>query len=187
MARYKLPEDPRDSNEKRPRFMRQDSQEPVPWLWLGMGVVITVIGIGVAIAFANSILARPPLSTASLEPTVIILTAPPSEQATETPIAPTPTPIPTFTPVPTPNTAVAPPELTVGFYAEVANTDGLGVTVRGGPSTSNASLLLAPEGTLLLVTDGPESANDYLWWQVQLEDGTEGWAAGDFLNPAAGP
>jgi hypothetical protein len=75
----------------------------------------------------------------------------------------------------------------VGYFAEVANTDGIGVTVRGGPSTSNVSVLIADEGTLLLIIGGPTEANGFLWWQVQLQDGTEGWAAGDFLLPAAGP
>ncbi len=187
MARYKLPEDPRDSNQKRTRRLRQDSQEPIPWLWLGAGVIVTVIGIALAISLAQAILERPPLDEVAIEPTIIVLTAPAMPEPTATPPQPTPTSIPTFTPVPTPNTAVAPPEITIGFYAEVANTDNIGVTVRGGPSTSNVSLLVAPEGTLILVLDGPQSANDFLWWQVQLEDGTEGWVAGDFLVPAAGP
>lgn len=188
MARYQRPEDPREGEHKRLRRFRQDGQEPVPWLWLGMGVVVTLVGIGLAIAFANAILRRPPLTAVAIEPTVIILTAPPSELPTETPMLPTPSPIPTFTPVPTASTDVAPPEITVNFYAEVANTDGLGVTVRGGPSTSNSVIKVAPEGSLVFVLAGPESANDFLWWQVRLiEDDTEGWVAGDFIVPAAGP
>jgi hypothetical protein len=95
--------------------------------------------------------------------------------------------VPTFTPIPTPDNALAPEEITVGFYAVVANTDGTGVRVRGGPSVSNISLLVVPEETFVLVTDGPTENDGFLWWQVQLEDGTEGWAAGDFLLPAAAP
>jgi hypothetical protein len=40
-----------------------------------------------------------------------------------------------------------------------------------------------------LVIGGPEvdEANNRLWWQLQLDDGTEGWAVGEFLVPAAGP
>jgi hypothetical protein len=79
--------------------------------------------------------------------------------------------------------------VTVGFYARVVNTDDFGVTVRGGPSTSNAQITVADEDVLLLIIGGPEvdAVNNRLWWQIQLEDGTEGWAAGDFLEPAAGP
>jgi hypothetical protein len=69
----------------------------------------------------------------------------------------------------------------------VANTDGIGVSVRGGPSTDNIRLLLAPEGTLGLVIAGPEEGSGFIWWQLRLEDGTEGWVASDFLVPAAPP
>lgn len=193
MARYQIPPDPRDpksdSPEKRPRRLRQDSQEPIPWRWLGLGLIVTVISIGLSLALVNSLLARPPLEAAPIEPTLIVLTAPPSPIPSPTSPLPTPSPIPTFTPIPTPDTAVAPPEITVGFYALVANTDGFGINLRGGPSTSNALIDLVDEGALVLVIGGPEAdeANNRLWWQLQLEDGTEGWAAGEFLVPAAGP
>ncbi len=198
MARYQIPPDPRenkgkDSQDKRPRRLRQDSpdgiQQPVPWRWLGLGLVVTVISIGLSLALVNSLLARPPLETAPIAPTLIILTAPPSPIPLPTSPLPTPSPIPTFTPIPTPDTAVAPPEITVGFYAQVANTDGFGINLRGGPSTSNAQIQVVDEGTLVLVIGGPEAdgANNRLWWQLQLEDGTEGWSVGEFLVPAAGP
>jgi hypothetical protein len=152
-------------------------------------LVVTVISIGLALALVNALLARPPLETVSVEPTLIILTAPPSPIPSPTSPLPTPSPIPTFTPIPTPDTAVAPPEITVGFYALVANTDGFGINLRGGPSTSNAQIDVVDEGTLVLVIGGPEAdeANNRLWWQLQLDDGTEGWAVGEFLLPAAGP
>ena len=198
MARYQIPQDPRDSKgknspEKRPRRLRQDSadgsREPIPWRWLGLGVVVTVLSIGLALALVGALLDRPPLEAAPIEPTLIILTAPPSPIPSPTSPLPPPTPIPTFTPIPTPDTAVAPPEVTVGFYAQVSNTDGFGINLRGGPSTSNAIIQLVDEGALVLVIGGPEveEANDRLWWQLQLNDGTEGWAVGEFLVPAAGP
>ncbi|WP_420627736.1 SH3 domain-containing protein [Candidatus Leptofilum sp.] len=194
MARYQIPEDPRKSKrsdppDKQPRRLRQDTQAPIPWRWLGLGLIVTIISIGLSLALVNSLLARPPLETAPIESTLIILTAPPSPIPSPTSPLPTPSPIPTFTPIPTPDTAVAPPEITVGFYAQVANTDGFGVTLRGGPSTSNAQITVVDEESLVLVIGGPEpdEANNRLWWQIQLDDGTEGWAAGDFLIPAAGP
>lgn len=80
-----------------------------------------------------------------------------------------------------------PDEITVGFYAEVANTDGIGVSLRGGPSTDNSRLLTVPEGTIVLVVDGPHEANSFTWWQVRLDDGTEGWVVSDYVIPAAEP
>ena len=192
MARYQVPPDPRDPEsdlkKKRARRQRRDNRESTPWLWLGLGGIVTIIAIGLAILIVNSFLSRPPLSPAALpSPTIIILTAPPSPTATATALFATPTTIPTSTPVPTPDIGVVPDEITPGYYAEVAETGGVGVTVRGGPSTNNVVIIIAAEGTVLLVLDGPTEGNERLWWQVQLTDGTEGWVAGDFLAPAAAP
>lgn len=186
MAKYQIPSDPRKSNEKRVR--RADGEQgPVPWRYLGMGVIVSIVGIVIAIALVNGLLSKPTLEVTAVNPTIIVLTAPPSPVPSATPGLATPTVIPTFTPIPTPDIAEAPDEITVGFYAQVANTDDFGVTVRGGPSTSNVPLLIADEGTILFVMDGPEEAGGFLWWQVQLSDGTEGWVAGSFLIPAAAP
>ena len=170
-----------ESPEKRER-------EPIPWKWLGMGLLIVVIGCIVAAFLLRIFFDQLPEQTAASSPaTIIVLTAPPSPTADPTGSALPPTPIPTFTLIPTPDAAVAPAQVTIGFYAAVANTDGLGVTVRGGPSTRNVALLVAEEGTLVTVLNGPESGDNFEWWQVQLSDGTEGWVAANFLEPAAAP
>ncbi len=183
MAQYKVPPDPRVSKEK-----KRSEKEPVPWLWLGLGVIVTLIGLGLAISIARAFLLRDPLVALPPEPTVIILTAPPSPTSPSADsVISVPTAMPTFTPVPTPDVSVAPDVITPGYYAQVVNTDNVGVTIRGGPNASNARLTIAPEGTILLVLDGPQEGSDFLWWQVRLDDGTEGWAAGDFLAPAAAP
>ncbi|MCA9959017.1 MAG: SH3 domain-containing protein [Anaerolineales bacterium] len=190
MARYQVPPDPRDpeTSRKRPRRQRRDQQEPIPWLWLGLGGIVTIIAIGVAILIANSLLSRPQLTTTNLpEPTIILLTAPPSPTVVATRPFPTPTTIPTFTPVPTPDLAQPPDEVTIGYYAQVVETGGVGVTVRGGPSTSNVRITIASEGAIVFILDGPMSGDDLLWWQIRLTDGTEGWVAGDYLTPAAAP
>ncbi len=188
MARYQVPPDPREP-QSRSKKQRPDkeNQEPIPWRWLGMGVVVTLVGIALAISLINAFLSREPLPVAPLTPTIIVLTAPASVVPTMTPSLPPPSPIPTLTPVPTPDVAVAPEEITIGFYAVVANTEGLGVTIRGGPSTNNVPITVAEEGAFLLVLDGPLEGNGFLWWQVRLADGTEGWAAADFLEPSVAP
>ena len=191
MARYQVPPDPRDPDSKlthkRPRRQRRDDAESIPWLWLGLGVVVTLVGIGLAYAIASSFLLRPPLDVDPLTPTVIVLTAPPSPTATATPDLPTPTAVPTTTPVATRDFSVPPDEMQPDFYARVANTAGVGVTVRGGPSTNNAAITIAQEGAIVFVLAGPEQGNELLWWNIRLEDGTEGWAAADYLEPSAGP
>jgi hypothetical protein len=191
MARYQRPANPRQENPEltqvRPRRQRQSSREPIPWLWLSLGAVVTVLGIALALYLATAMLAREPLVANLPTPTIIRLTAPPSAVPSPTRAAPTPTPIPTLTIAPTPVPGEAPPELIIGFYAQVVNTDGIGVSVRGGPSTDNIRLLLAPEGTVALVIGGPEEGSGFIWWQLRLDDGTEGWVASDFLAPAVSP
>lgn len=191
MARYQVPPDPRDPESNltntRPRRQRGDEKEPIPWLWLGLGVVVTLVGIGLAYAITTSFLTRTPLPVAPLTPTVIVLTAPPSPTPTQTPILPTPSPIPTSTPVATRDFSVAPEEVRPEYYARVANTGGIGVTVRGGPSINNAPITIAQEGAIVFVLSGPEEGNDLLWWEIRLDDGTEGWAAADYLEPSAAP
>lgn len=192
MASYQIPPDPRKPDDeitgRRPRRQRADEREPIPWRWLGAGVLVTAVAIFAAVWLANRLLWREPLTAVPLPaPTVILLTAPPLPTVTATRPFPTPTVIPTFTPVPTPDVEVAPAEVTVGYYAAVTDTGGVGVTVRGGPSTNNVAILVAPEGDVLLVTDGPTEGSDRLWWQVRLGDGTEGWVAAEFLTPAPAP
>jgi hypothetical protein len=191
MARYQRPPDPRQADTPlattRMRRQRADSREPIPWFWLAMGVVVTAAGIVLALMLATSLLSREPLTTVLPTPTIIRLTAPPSAVPSATTVFVTPTAIPTLTVTPTPDTANAPDEVTVGFYAQVANTDGIGVSIRGGPSTDNIRLVLASEGTLVEVIGGPAEGNNFSWWQVRLEDGTEGWVVADFLVPAPAP
>jgi hypothetical protein len=189
MAQYKRPPDPRDPDTDPTTWTSSmPQQEPVPWKWFAVGLLVAFIGIGLATAVAISLLTRPPLEVAGLpDPNLVVLTAPPSPTASATPDFVLPTPIPTFTPIPTPDNAVAPPEITIGFYARVVNTGGAGLVMRGGPSTSNVQIALVDEGGYLLVIGGPEEGNDFLWWQVERADGSDGWVAAQFLEPAAAP
>lgn len=188
MARYQLPPDPRDrAARSKGRKQPAENGEPVPWRWLGLGIVVTIVGAGLALGLLNAFLSREPLPVTPLSPTLIVLTAPPSPMPTQTPVMPTPILLPTVTAIPTPDPAVAPAEVTPGFYARVANTEGFGVTIRGGPSTSNVAITVAQEDTVMLVLDGPAEGNGFLWWRVRLADGTEGWAAAEFLAPSEAP
>lgn len=191
MSQSRQPDDRKRYIEGLERFRnrrrRQDNREPIPWLWLGMGVVVTAIGILLAFGLISLLLSREPLSTSLPTPTIIRLTAPPSPIPSETRPLPTTTAIPTFTPPPTPDVSVPPEEVTIGYFAEVVNTDGVGVILRGGPSTDNVRIQLVDEGVALLVIDGPAEGSDLLWWQVMMDDGVEGWVAADFLAPIARP
>ena len=189
MARYETPPDPRDSDLKprRPRRLREDNSESIPWIPLGLGLLVTIAGIALAFFLARALLVREPLAVALPTPTILRLTAPPTSAPTATVEQATPTPIPTSTPAPTRDLSNPPDEITVGYYAVVSGTGDAGLTLRGGPSTDNVRLLRAPEGTLMQIIGGPETGGDFQWWEVRLLDGAEGWVAGDFIAPAPAP
>lgn len=163
-------------------------QRKVPWVWLGLGVVVTFIGLGAFVWYLGGYLTRLPDETAAVPaPTIILLTAPPLPTPTISLNPATPTIAPTATTASTPDVSIAPPEVTVGYYAEVVETGGVGVTVRNGPSTSNVPVAVSGEGSVILIIEGPTAGGEYQWWRIRLPDGTEGWVAGDFLVPAAAP
>lgn len=163
-------------------------RQSVPWLWVGLGTIVTILLIGLGLVVLSSYLTQPPETTSEEQAlTIIRLTAPPLPTATIAAIQLIPTLAPTSTPVPTPDYSVAPPEVTAGYYAAVVDTGGVGVTVRNGPSTSNVRVALAGEGAIVFVLEGPEAGGEYQWWRIRLPDGTEGWAAADFLAPSAAP
>lgn len=159
----------------------------VPWLWLGLGFVFTLIGLFAITWLLGNFLTQPPEKPPAEAPIIVQLTAPPIPTATIPVNPPTPTVAPTATTAATPDRSVAPDEITVGYYATVVGTGGVGVTVRNGPNTSNLPVVVASEGSYLLVMEGPTPGGNYQWWRIRLGDGTEGWVAGDFLSPSAAP
>ena len=160
-----------------------------PLFWLLSGVLFTALIIVGALFVINQRLetAAPEEAVAAGLPTIIRITAPATVVPTETPIIPTPTSIPTLTPSPTPDRLVAPEEITSGFYAQVANTDGVGVNFRNGWGQSNEIIFVLDEGSVGLVIDGPIDSDGFVWWRIELEDTTQGWVVSQFLIPAAEP
>ncbi|MDX1662466.1 MAG: SH3 domain-containing protein [Candidatus Promineifilaceae bacterium] len=184
MARFRKPDDPRESAPPARRL--PGDRDGVPWVPLGLGIVVTVIGVAMALVLVGALLQPDPLAVAVPTPTIIHLTAPPTNSPTPTTFAPTSTPIPTFTPAPTRDLATAPEDITVGYYARVAGTGNAGLSLRPEPAAESARMVV-DEGTLMSVIGGPEEGGEYIWWQVRLLDGVEGWVAGQFLAPAAAP
>ena len=149
---------------------------------------MAIVGLAALVTFLANYLVQPPEDpSAAMVPSIIQLTAPPQPTLAASNNPPTPTVAPTATTAPTPDLSVAPDEVTVGYYAQVVETGGVGVTVRNGPSTSNQPVIVASEGSILMVTEGPTPGGDYVWWGVRRSNGTEGWVAGDFLVPSAAP
>ena len=81
------------------------------------------------------------------------------------------------------------PRLSIGGNGRV--TSGYGVSLKDKPMTGAAGaseVTLMPFDTVITLVDGPRCNLGYVWWQMQLPDGTVGWAAeGDdtdyFIEP----
>jgi hypothetical protein len=84
-----------------------------------------------------------------------------------------------------------PARLTVGEPGRVTFSNGLSVRVREEPSTDESVtvLFMLPEGTVFTVIGGPECADNWLWWEIEMANGVSGWASegsrdqGYFLEP----
>lgn len=181
-----------------PSFRRQQEATPSEnssgaWLWMLIGFVVTIISAFIALGIVDYFLTPDPLPTGVAaepilpQPTILRLTAPPTAIPSATPQNATPTAIPTLTASPTPDRLVAPEIITIGFFAQVTNTDGFGVNIRLGPGTSNELLDIAQEGSHGLILSGPVDADGFTWWELELENGQVGWAVQRFLSPSAQP
>ncbi|GEM_PF-880650 len=83
----------------------------------------------------------------------------------------------------------APPaRLSVGQQARVTFTNGIPLRVRATPGGDVITQI--PEGTVVQVIGGPQCQGQFTWWQIQLDNGIQGWSAeGDmedyYLEPWA--
>jgi hypothetical protein len=202
---------------RRARRLDEETEDVgFPIIWVLIGGLAALLTIGLVALGLVRIFTRPS-TTAATTPTVLASTvvpttavtvtalvvekqteAPPTAVPTKKPTeAPTPTPLPpTSTPAPpTPEPAAA-TELKVGGYARIINTDGKGLSLRGGPGRDNARLVVAAADSVLPIVAGPkddeggdtdDAGGIYQWWQLRNTDGTEGWGRADFLEPAPAP
>jgi hypothetical protein len=195
---------------RRPRRLEEEETAEIgfPIIWVLIGglaglLTIGLIGLGV-VQFINKrsaptptppglpTLALPATATAApvavATPTIISVPANPTSIPTAEVVQPTDTPAPTVPSTPT--------EIQVGGYVRITNTEGAGLSLRAGPGTNNARLVVADADSVLPVIGGPnedeqgeqdDNGNVYVWWYLRYTDGTEGWGRSDFLVPAPPP
>jgi uncharacterized protein YgiM (DUF1202 family) len=81
-----------------------------------------------------------------------------------------------------------PPAATPAAEGEFATGDTVVTTVeslriRSEPSTEGEAINTLPLGAELTIVGGPEEAEDYTWYEVEVTDtGATGWVASDFLE-----
>ena len=191
---------------RRPRSLEEETAEigfPIVWVLIGgLAGLLTIglIGLGVA-QFINK-RSAPTATPAGLPTLALPATATLAPAVVETPtlaaVAATPTLPPTAEVVPPTDTPqpAAPSEVKVGGYVQIGDTVGAGLSLRAGPSTANARLVVAEEGSVLPVIGGPkddeqgetdDSGKVHVWWFLRAADGSEGWGRADFLVPSLAP
>jgi hypothetical protein len=150
-------------------------------LWLqhgGLRVVLLVVGI-TAVVIAGMLLWRggQPLvrTTPTPEPEIVSL---PQLQS-----------LPTVTPAISPTESIAPQGTggtgtTGGARFQVTGTGAEGLFLRPDHSTANPPLKTLPEGAIVTIVGEDFSGPDRVWKHIRDSEGTEGWAAADFLKPA---
>lgn len=114
-----------------------------------------------------------PTTAATLEP-------PPVQQASP---APSPTTLP-----PSPSPAATAALTATPTITSATVSSGVGVWLRGAPSTNGEQLEWLLDGTIVTLLGQQQTADDLLWEQVRTDAGVEGWVASDFLTinaPAA--
>ena len=160
------------------------------WQVLSSLLLLGLIGAVAALAFLNAGRALPPVrvnvatsapvstvvptlavtprvTTANATPTAgaAALSAGPTSAPTAAPVTPEPTPTPSLQ------------------AARIANTSGLGVSVRlqPGPTAPRAGVLR--EGTRVLLTGNDQTIAARPWREIETEDhNLKGWVLGDFLQ-----
>ena len=188
--------DQKTRRTRRPRRLEEVSSTeiglPVAWILIGALaglIVIGLVGLGVVNIIRKQSITPTPSTIPGLAPTQSVADTTPGQATPTIPpvvtLEPTPTPPPTETPVPT-----VPAALDLGVYAKVVGTEGAGVSMRSGPGTNNARLVVAEEESVVLILDGPradENLQDFVWWYVRDANGNEGWTVQDFLIPTLPP
>jgi hypothetical protein len=148
----------------------------------------------VGLIFLGIFAVRPLISrgSASPEPTPSIPAVDPgvTQPAIETQSAPITEPTSQVSPTgpvasPTPQATAAPTATSAPTTATVSS--GVGVWLRGAPSTSGEQLEWLLDGTVVTLLAGQETADDLLWQQVRTAAGVEGWVARDFLAVSEPP
>jgi hypothetical protein len=164
------------------------------WQVLSSLLLLGLIGAVAALAFLNAGRTLPPVRAAvgTTTPSSTLVPTPAVTPRVTTASAPTATPSPLAaasvpTPIPTAAEAEAPmpePTPTPSLRpARIANTSGLGVSVRLQPGTGAPRAGVLREGTRVLLTGNDQTVAARPWREIETEDhNIKGWVLGDFIQ-----
>ena len=165
---------------RRTSSMPFSRQEFALWLQHGGLRIVLMIAAITGVVIIGMLLwrgGRPlPLATPTPEPAVVNL---PMLQS-----------LPTVTPAISPTTSIAPQGVggtgadESGARFQVTGTGPEGLFLRPDHSTDNPPIKTLPEGAIVTIIGEDVSGPKYVWKHIRDSEGTEGWAAADFLKPA---
>jgi hypothetical protein len=158
------------------------------WQVLSSLLLLGLIGAVAALAYLNAGRALPVRTTAASTTTALPTVAPtpvvtPRVTALTPTVAPVAASAPTAVPTAPPPPTVEPSPTPQPKTARIANTSGLGVSVRlqPGPQAQRAGVLR--EGTRVLLTGNDQTVAARPWREIETEDhNLKGWVQGDFLQ-----
>jgi hypothetical protein len=85
----------------------------------------------------------------------------------------------------TPSTSPIQGEINIGSHVVIVNTDGDPLRAHIMPGVDTEITARFPEGSQVLVLDGPVAEGDFIWWLVEGSQG-KGWCAEPFLESVIG-
>jgi hypothetical protein len=167
----------RAARRRRSQGLPSSRQEFVLWLQYGGWRVLLAAGVLVLVLIGLIYLTRVPSNAASPfgRPTESAAVG----QAPVLPVQPTVTP---RVVTPTLEVAQSGAGAAGGAQFRVVNTGAEGLFLRPDHSTDGTPLKTLPEGTIVTVIGEDFSAPNRVWKHVRDPEGTEGWAAADFLQ-----
>jgi hypothetical protein len=169
--------------ERKPHANRRRVVLP-PWALLVILVAVVIVLCVVLVFIIRGLTGGDeeapavPATTATVElaPTATIQVVEPTLEEQEPVTATVVLPTEATEAPPTPITEIGP-----GASVIVTGTGGRGLNLRAQPTTGGRLVTGVADGTALVVLDGPEDANGFVWWKLQTPDGKEGWGAADWL------
>jgi uncharacterized membrane protein len=133
--------------------------------------------------------ATPGLLTQATAVAVVPTPAPAATQPVATATAPALAPAATATPGVVESTNTATPEVTsstlhIGTVAVATGLNGVLLRVRQNPGLQATQIGAFGVGTIVLIQDGPRSADGMDWWQIigWSKTGQAGWVSGTYLQ-----
>jgi hypothetical protein len=172
----------RAARGRRTSSMPFSRQEFALWLQHGGLRIVLIVGCIAGLLIAGVLLWRGGQPLARPTPT-------PSPVAANLPLLQS---LPTVTPLISPTEALAPQGVGGtsgagtgdGARFQVTGTGAEGLFLRPDHSTTSTAIKTLTEGTIVTIVGEDFSGPDRVWKHVRDADGTEGWAAADFLKPA---